>query len=487
MIVSEIYQRREKDLNTLKTILVIGTSEYGFTNEIIEINSEEELIKTYGKKGSIYDSYTTIIDELDDSNVSILILKPYGSHATAYFDVNTRNEIVKDAICFKSIYSNEIYNQIGVNITPYGLHFIFPDNLNLENKVYQYKDYSTISKLIYAINEDTLNGLNVVIASSSTDDSIEYDETFMIVNDNKTLVGGRSDIDISDNMLKYKCLDVSYDLIYGLDIDYIVHTEIHSNDILYEPSGLESENSFYKQLLELCIDQLQFGIITIGVLTFDRVRYSNDVLAMDELYRLSIKYTTSVEYEKLKFLMVTIYDYLKFNYSSELVNPALYVALKIAKCRQISNVIDKPFDKSISINNYLENDDYAKLNNYGVMAFRHSPYYDCVVVANGVTNYVYNKSTQYKYLTTVNMLQNILPKIKTIFEKYLGESIYELEHKRILDDEILNMLNRQSKIGNIDKHEFIINYDIENGNILYELYVKNIYMTESIKYIGNLS
>lgn len=484
--ISKFYNKSEKDLSTLKTMLIIGNSEYGITNEVIEVSSIEEVVKLYGKKGSIYDSYMTIKDDINDYNISVFILKPYGNHATASFSLNTRDGIVENALSFKSIYSNEMYNDVSFEITENYLKINFPSILELSPKIYHYLEYPNLYLLLKQVNEDTINGESVVLAHANVDEFSEFDESFFVVNKNKNLVGGSSGLNIT-NEEKYRSLETSYDLIAGVEIDYIIATDTFYNDNvnLYYEDGRQC--SFYEQLLSFNINQLQYGIVTVGFFNIDTTNVTLDNVGnyIDKLKEIKYITHSNESLYKYRFLTVVVFDSLYDNYKTKKINPITLISFYLARLNTTENITNKPFRQEISLNLYLEKDDMKRINDLGFLTLRHSPFYNRVVVANGITTYQFDET--YKYLTSIFILQNITPGIKSIFEEQLGENIYELNKKRTIDDNITKLLDKKVREGIIEKHDFSIEYDTNNGSISYEISIQNVFMIENFKYIGKLS
>lgn len=483
MRISSLYYKPQKDMETLKTLLIMGTSNFGATDEIIEVNEEADVVKLYGKEGTIYNTYKTISEEVVSQNVSVLIVKPYGSHSTATFNINTEHGIKEDALIFKSIYSNEIYNNINISINENSITFTFPINLNLEPKIYHYLDFPTLYLLMKRINEDTLNGKNIVFATSAIDEFTEFDESFFVINDSKKLQGGSSGLNLTNDE-KFKELENTYQLLEGIPIDYICLTDVFYNSDVSLYYDNDRRCTFYEQALAFNINQLQFGIVTETFLAYN---------TENETYEESLKNIIDINYNickneslyKFRFLISIVYDFLYFNYKESLINPVVLIAFEMSKILTSGNITNKPLNKGISLNSNLTVNQIKEISNLSIMTFRHSPLYDSVVITNGMTNY--RVDDDYKYLTTIVLLQNILPQIKEIISEQLGESIYQLDKNRVIDDAIVKFLNNKIKNGTLENYNFNIFYDTDKGHIQYELYIKNKYMIEGINYIGDIT
>lgn len=472
MNITNFMSKPERNNNLAKTILLIGNGEFGITNEVIEVSSEEEVFNIYGN-GSIYESYKTINNMINNTDkISICVLKPYGNHANATFHINSNGVLYDNALIFKSIFSNQIYNNIQIKISKLCITFVFPIQLNLKPISYYYSDFNTVYSLVNKINNDTLNGLNVIVASVNLINShIEFDESFYYINNNKYLSNGHSGSNLSDTE-KYNNLQTAYELISGLEIDYICLTDVYIND---------GEN-YYTQLLRLCIEQLNKGIITLGLISFNN--FNNNITSeyiKDFISRLNIEN----EYIPFKFLIIIISDLLKYGINKNLVNPTAIIALNISIIDGIGNITNKPLGSEFEINNVFNEIDFKLISDSGVICFRNSVFHKSVVVLKGITSCTDNK--QFKYITSINMLQNVLPGIKSIAERHLGEDINNLENKRFIDNEIVELLNNNIKINIITSYDFDIKYNLEDAVINYTLILKNAYMTEGIEYVGNFN
>lgn len=496
MKVSNLYKKQSKDISTIKNILILGNAEYGVTNEVLEIDNEKDIIRVYGRNSSIYNSYKEIKDDVNNYNISVFSMKYNGEHATASFKINTKDEIIEEALIFKSIYSNDVYNNVSINITLTGIEMIFPLFLNLDKKIYHYTDFPNLYMLMKKINEDTINGENIVFVYSTIDEYTEFDESFYYINESKKLSGGNSGLDDSNND-KFKALEVSYDLIQGLEIDYIVLSDINYNDTVTHRYLDGRTCSFYEQLLSFCISQLRFSIISLGIMQVNTNGIKNDKTSIskhiDEVVAFMDVTHSNKTLSEYRFLMAIIYDSLIKRRDFNKFNSSLVIAFELAKIQTSGNITGKPLNEDYFLNLYLDEDQINTLNKKGIMTFRLSPYYDRVVATNGLTNYIASDSSlsnynnEYKYLTSLILLQNTIPKLKNIFNDRIGESIYQLEREKTLEDDIIIVLNELVKKGVLEKYDTSISYNVSNCSIDFEILLQNMFVTEGIKYIGKLS
>lgn len=494
MRIKSLYKKPIKDLYTLKNILIIGSSEFGFTNEIIEVTNEKDVVMTYGRNGSIYEAYKSIKDEVSKHNIGVFVIKYGGEHSTASFNVNSKESIIYDALTFKSVYSNELYNDVRINVTSIGIEIIFPLFFNLNPKIYHYKDFSNLYMLIKKINEDTINGENVIIAQANVDEFTEFDESFALINESKNLSNGSSGLNMTNNE-KFRALELTYELIQGLELDYIVLPDIFYNDEVTLRYSDGRVCSFYEQLLSFSISQLNYSIITLGILQVDTNSFnSNDPnIHIEQIKRLMNITHSNSSLSDYRFLISLVYDYLIIGHTLNKVNSSMLIALELAKIESTSNITNSPINDIYYLNIFLNSEQIKELSELGIITFRLSPYYDRVVPVNGITNYTYYDSNikkydnEYKYLTSIVLLQNTIPKLKLIFESHIGESIYSLEKEKKIEDDLIAELSNLVKKEVLTKYSISITYNIESGSIDFELILQNIFVTEGIKYIGKLS
>ena len=213
----------------------------------------------------------------------------------------------------------------------------------------------------------------------------------------------------------------------------------------------------------------------------------NDVISLIDITHSN--YTLS----QFRFLIAIMYDFLIKKQDFSKFNSSLVIAFELSKIQTSGNITGKPLNEDYYLNLFLDEEQIRLLNEKGIMTFRLSPYYNRVVATNGLTNYTSQDSSlndynnEYKYLTSVVLLQNTIPKLKSIFNDRIGESIYELEREKALEDDLTVVLNELVKKGVLEKYSTSIDYSVENCSINFEVILQNMFVTEGIKYIGKLS
>ena len=137
-----------------KKIYLLGSAEFGPTNEPIKIKSTVGLYNKFGKQGTLIDAFHAL--KYTSKNNEVYLVKTTGEHATAYLNVNIQDgEIIEDGFTFVSSQSNELFNDVEFIVDVDSITIIFPKELPVATKKYKYADYPTIDSLASAINKDT--------------------------------------------------------------------------------------------------------------------------------------------------------------------------------------------------------------------------------------------------------------------------------------------------------------------------------------------
>ena len=96
-----------------KKIYLLGSSEFGPTNEPIKIKSTVGLYNKFGKKGTLIDAFHAVKYTCKDNEV--YLVKTTGEHATAYLNVNILDgEIICNSFILMSSESNEMFNEVQI-------------------------------------------------------------------------------------------------------------------------------------------------------------------------------------------------------------------------------------------------------------------------------------------------------------------------------------------------------------------------------------
>ena len=489
-----------------KTICLLGTSDFGETNNPILIKSIAQLYGTFGTKGTLIDAFKLIKEYANDIN--ILCCKVSGTYSATCLNINIENDnVVQNAFVIRSINSNEIYNDISITLLPDGISFDFPEKLKTKSVTYLYKDYPTFKSLIDKIDYDTENGLNHVTCRCTVDEDINIVGALDTVNQTITyLYGGNSGLTISKNNLYY-CLKDTLKILEGYPVDIIVPLNAYIDDLelddsLYgvskygDNSYLDTtdklrvkENnqkvSYYDLLLEYCINQLNFGIITLGVMGYNKTpdkyinenidNYVNDVL-ISMLKENQIK-PIFEDYRQL--ISVIGGDIISSNQLENINGYILYSAM-LADINTIDTPCNKQCKDDIYIFNEFNNEQLLKLSENGIVAFRHSPLKDSTVCSSCVTTCL---KDDFKYIQNVRMIQCAVSCIYTIIDQCIGENIYYLMKDNLLRNYIASGLNILLSKNIISKYKLSLKQTNRN-DIKIDLDLKTMYMIDFIKAEG---
>ena len=144
-ITQELNTQRKALINSVlqsdiygKRIYLLGSAEFGPTNEPIMIKSTVGLYNKFGKQGTLIDAFHAL--KYTSKNNTVYLVKTTGEHATAYMNVNIQDgEIIEDGLTLVSSQSNELFNDIEFIIDLDSITIVFPSELSVSNKIYKYK------------------------------------------------------------------------------------------------------------------------------------------------------------------------------------------------------------------------------------------------------------------------------------------------------------------------------------------------------------
>ena len=192
-----------------KHIYLLGSAEFGPTNEPIMVKSTVGLYNKFGKHGTLIDAFHAL--KYASKNNTVYLVKTTGEHANAYLNVNIQDgEIIESGFTLTSSESNEAFNDIQILVDLTGLTIMFPEDFNMKSLKYEYKKYPTMDKLASAINKDTKNKRSYVYAYYSVDPSVPTENAFFVCNPTMvSMYGGQCGLEYSKNLL-YNCLNRTY-------------------------------------------------------------------------------------------------------------------------------------------------------------------------------------------------------------------------------------------------------------------------------------
>lgn len=478
---SKLYKRNKNLFN--KELLIIGTSNFGPTNAIVNVSSREDVYTIFGSEGSIYSSYCQIENTLNE-NISVNIVKSTGEYASACFNLNVQGDnIANDSLIFTSIYTNELYNDVVINVLSDRIEFTFPQMLNLKPISYYYDDYEIVGQLINAINEDTYNAKNIVIANTTVNEYLSFNNSFSVINTSKSLSDGLSGLNCTVDE-KYKALEKTLDIISGEEIYLIAATHVFVDEEISYKYEDNRSITFYEQILRFCISQLRYGIVTCGFVTFsDKIKLNYNTLS--QITSIMKTCRSNNQISSFQFLVSLTYGDLYYDFKSSFSNSLMFYANVYLNLAPNTNTTNKYLDESYSLKDNLTYEQMKYLESIGIVTFRHSPYFDKVVVCNGVTSVT--TLSEFKYIVNVGMVQTIMPAIKLELEKYIGEDLRSVVDSSNVKDDVKKVLTKYANDEVIDKYEFGLVADFDNGELVCNLTLKTAFMVEDIKLIGKIN
>lgn len=491
-----------------RKIYLIGSSEYGPTNEPIKIKSTVGLYNRFGKSGTLIDAFHAIKYTTKENDV--YLVKTTGEHSIAYLNTSISfGNVISNSFILISSESNEIFNDIQVIIDPNSLTLMFPQDLNVPNNsiTYDFKKYYTVGLLAEAINEDTKNKRSYVNANYSVDSNTRTKDAFYICNpDSMYLYGGQCGLNYSKNLL-YTCLETTYDILESFNVDIVIPVDAFIDDLYpddsensqweynmkyYQPTKdyltpdtLGNPRSFMNQLIEFCRKQLNFGMVTTGILGFNPINtyttdylYESDFIA--DMYIHCLEYNRSLCLnEGYGFLVSVVGGDIQYNKGDIIDNGYLaYGAFNASIQTNIGNT-NKPVSDNIKLYNEFSEDVLYKLASNGIVTFRHSPLYNKVVVYDGITA-VSRKESQLSLYCNVRMIQMCIAYLNQLFQSYIGHNMVILINKKIVDKNIRTILETLVKRNVITKYSFELTPNYNNGTLTVNLKLLTNYMTKSI-------
>lgn len=492
-----------------RRIYLLGSAEFGPTNEPILIRSTAGLKNKFGRFGTLHEAFHAIKYVSKDNYV--YLVKTTGDHAVAYFNVNTYGgEIVKDGFVITASESNEIYNDVLIETDITELRITYPSYFGIEKQVYPYKDYPNIDLLASAINKNTRLKKGRVFAYYTADPGTPTNNAFFNCNMVQNyLSGGYCGIGYSKDML-YNCLDRTYDILESEDIDLIIPVDAclddiypndtdeeqfqynmkyyHSNKDYLTPDPLGRQKSFMNQLENFCVKQLNSGVVTHGIIGYNEMDNISEYLyESDDIVRML---TTCLEWNKYhlddpfhSFLVTAVAGDLRYNYTK--VHNACFAYAAIASAVTVNEgTANIPIDKVQLYNEWTE-EALSELADGGICAFRHSPLYDKPVVYDGVT--CCTEDENYKLFANVRMIQMTISYLNKLYQFYIGMDMVKLVKEGIIETDSKTILSA------IQRRNIITSFDIQIAPYYYEQHVKvyltfqTNYMTKSIKAYTEIS
>ena len=471
----------ESDLHG-KRIYILGSSEFGPTNQPILCRSTVGVKTKFGKNGTLIDAFHKIKYVSKDND--IYLVKTTGEHSSTYLNVNTFNgEIVHKGFTITAAESNEVYNDVKVIIETDYIGFELPKELGGNTYKYYYDKYKYMEKLVTAINNEANNKVYV---HYDVDPMTRIDVAFYPCNPQELyLNGGQCGLEYTKNML-YNCLDRTYGILESEDIDIIIPIQafmddIYPNDIYadevhygkkyYQPTKdylientLGTSLSYMNQLINFCLSQLNFGIVTHGILGYnpsykewsDIYNQSNDITQM---YKACFEYNLKCcDNPFYSFLISVVGGDIRYN-KTIIDNGYLAYAALCSKVLITEGTTNIPISNSISIYHELEEKYLSELSDTGIVMFRHSPLYETPVIYDGITAFIPNEEfpiSELKLFANIRMIQLAISYLNKLYQFYVGMNIDDLINKSVIEKDTRKILNTLVKKNIITKYSFTI-------------------------------
>ena len=489
-----------------KHIYLLGSAEFGPTNEPIMVRSTVGLYNKFGKHGTLIDAFHAL--KYTNKNNIVYLVKTTGEHASAYLNINIPDgEIIQDGFILHSSESNEIFNDIEIIVDIDCMTFKFPHELEIENKKYYYKDYRTIDEFASTINNDTKNHKNYIYAYYTVDSSTPIQDAFYVCNQtNISMYGGQCGLNYSKNLL-YNCLERTYEMLESHDIDIIIPVDAFMDDIYpddseaseyqYDKRYYQSTKdyltedftgtrlSFMNQLIQFCIRQLNFGLVTNGIIGYNSSYkyWSNYLSEADDIARM---YKACYEYNLsccknpfYAFLVSVVGGDIEYNKGTIIDNGYFAYAALCANTIITSGTTNVPISNSINLYHEFSEEVLKELADTGIVTFRHSPLYNTPVVYDGITASTENENL--KLYCNVRMIQMCMSYINKLFQYYIGMNMVTLIEDGIINTDLKSILTKLSDVGIITNYDYTIIPSYKKGEIKVYLNLMTCYMVKPIQ------
>ena len=488
-----------------KRIYLLGSAEFGPTNEPILIKSTTGLYNKFGKHGSLIDAFHEL--KYVSKNNYVYLVKTTGEHSTAYLNVNVQGgDIIPNGLVLTASQSNEYFDDIQISIDTLGVTFKFPESFGLNDIVYKYDDYYNIDRLVHAINADTKRGNSFVYAYHGVDPSTPVQSAFYSVNPAIVyLYGGQCGLNYSKNLL-YNCLEKTYETLESHEIDIVIPVDAFMDDICPETSDnpgrygmtyyqqhkdyltqntLGRQLSFMDQLINFCVNQLNFGMVTTGIIGYNS-NYQHWSHFLHEADDLAKMYKACFEYNIeccsnpfYAFLVSVVAGDIMYNKGTIVDNGYLAYAALCAGTLITRGTTNIPISNSIRIWQEFSEDVLKELSDTGIVVFRHSPLYDTPVVYDGITAKFQDENL--KLHCNVRMIQMAISFINHLFKYYVGHDIVALVKENIIGNDLTSILKALKYREIITQYNFEIVPFYGKGEIKVYLTLMTNYMIKPIQ------
>lgn len=494
----------ESDLHG-RRIYLIGSAEFGPVNEPILVKSTAGVHNKFGLKGSLIEAFHEV--KYVSTNNMVYLVKTTGEHAVARLNVNLKHdEVIEDGLILVISQANELFNKTKILIDISQITITFPPEAQKDPITYKYADYPNMSMFVNAINQDTKQGKSFVYAYYNVCSDTSLTDAFYTVNPTTVyFYGGESGLNYSKN-LYYSCLARTYDILESHEIDIVVPVDAFIDDIYPDDSDAPMrynmefykhdkdyltettsgvKRSFLDQLINFCIRQLNFGIMTTGIMGFNSsYRYWSRYLS--EADDISVMYKAAMEYNLkhcqnpwYSFLVNVVAGDICYNKGSIIDNGYLAYAAFCADTIITSGTTNIPISDTVKIWHEFSEDVLKELSDAGIVTYRYSPLYDTPVIYDGVTACVQDEN--WKLYANVRMVQMAISYINQLFQWYIGRDMTELIRYRIIHQDLSAIFRVLRQRDIITEASFKIVPTYATGEIKVYLTLKTLYMIKAVQ------
>lgn len=489
-----------------KHIYLLGSAEFGPTNEPVLIKSTVGLYNKFGKHGTLIDAFHALKYTSKDNLV--YLVKTTGEHSSAYLNINIQDgEIIENGFMLVASQSNEIFNEVEILIDIDKITIIFPKDLGLGKLEYKYSDYPTMDKLATAINQDTRQKRSHIYAYYYVDAATPTKHAFFACNPTDIyMYGGQCGLNYSKNLL-YNYLNQTYDILESHDIDIVIPVDAFMDDIYpddsegtqyqynkkyyqstkdylsEDPSG--KKLSFMDQLLQFCIRQMNFGMVTTGIIGYNssykywsQYLFESDDIA--EMYKACYEYNLACCSNPFyAFLISVVGGDIRYNRGTIIDNGYLAYAALCANTVVTSGTTNIPISDTISLHHEFSEEVLKDLADTGIVTFRQSPLYNTPVVYDGITASPSHEN--FKLYCNVRMIQMCMSYINKLFQYYIGYNMVELVEDDIVANDLQQILEQLFAYDIITAYDFRIVPYYSQGEIKVYLSLTTCYMVKAVQ------
>lgn len=487
-----------------KKIYLLGTAILGPVNTPIHANSLAHAISVFGGQGSLIDAYRVIIET--QLSCEVYLCKVTGIHSEVYLNVNQSfNEIIEGGMYIKSKHANENYNDVSITLSEEALFIEYnPGDYDGYTLEYSYNDNPSLHGLVEAINEDTRNLKSEVYCYVNCEPNTQTIGSLDTVNPTTVkLSGGNSGLYYNKNMY-YNCLDETYSMLEGFDIDLIIPLDANYDDTFTDSEEnlqnyynldreyltLKNEKeeycSYYTQLLKYCKNQMRFGLLTNGIMGTYII---DNPFFNEEEYLKKLEYFNKCneqvkENDKYKHLVSVVVGDLYNMYGAGLYNGYIAYSAIVASLIISENTTNKMLPQTFITATSFSQNAISKLQEIGFTSFRYSVLKKAVVVTNGITT---SSDEAFKYFVNVRMSQLTMCYVRKLLSSFIGEDLNDILTSKSLEQGLKSLLNSLVQLNIITGYGINELVNPITGHIFLDMSLRTIYMIENVRAYSGLA